>query len=66
MLENQLLVIQKLFQWEGHDPNWIHKELSKNHDCIRSGQISKESKTTIKKALNQWQWQLAWNDEDLG
>ena len=37
MLKNQLLVVQKFFQWEGRDPNWIlehslsfHK-LFKNH-----------------------------------
>jgi len=36
MLKNQLLVVQKLFQWEGHDPNWIHRRLLKNHDSIRS------------------------------
>jgi len=66
MLENQLLVVQKLFQWEGRDLNRIHKELIRNHDYIRSGQISKESKTAIKNTLNQWQWQPVWNDEDLG
>ena len=25
MLENQLLVVQNHFQWEGRDPNWIHE-----------------------------------------
>lgn len=50
----------------GFDPNWIHQELSKNHGCIRSRQISKNSKIAIKNTLNQWQWQPAWNDEDLG
>jgi hypothetical protein len=66
MLENQLLVVQKLFQWKVRDPNWIHRRLSKNHDCIRLEQISKESKTAIKNTLNQWQWLPAWNKEDLG
>ena len=65
MLENQLLVVQNLFQWEGCDPNWIHRRLSKNHDCIRLEQISKVSKIVIKNTLNQWKWKLAWNNEDL-
>ena len=50
----------------GIDPNQIHQRLAKNHDCIRSGRISKNSKTTIKNTLNQWQWQPVWNDKDLG
>jgi len=49
MLENKLLVVQKLFQWEGRDPNWIHRRLSKNHDCIRAGQISKEIQNSDQK-----------------
>ena len=49
MLKNKILVVQKLFKWEGRDSNQIHRRLSKNHDCIRSEQISKESKIVIKK-----------------
>ena len=64
--ENQLLVVQKIFQWEGRDPNWIHKQLLKNLDYVAMKQISKVSKTTIENTLNQWPWQLAWNNEDLG
>jgi len=38
MLENQLLVVQKLFQWEDHDLNWILKHF---HDYFKLCQASK-------------------------
>lgn len=66
MLENQLLVVQKLFQWEGCDPNWIHKKLSRTMSVSGWSKSLRKSKTMIKNTLNQWQWQPAWNDEDLG
>ena len=33
--ENQLLVVQKLFQWECRDPNWILKHSLSFHDCFK-------------------------------
>ena len=40
MLENQILVVQKLFQWEVHDLKWIHEnyqssKIVSNHDRLQ-------------------------------
>ena len=57
MLENKLLVVQKLFQCEGCDSNWIHEELSKFHDCIKLRQtLEIYEQRAIRKTSGQWQF----------
>ena len=57
MLENQLLVVQTIFQWEGHDLNWIHKNSQSAMTISKSLQSSKlVNKELSGRTSGQWQF----------
>lgn len=67
MLENQLLVVQKLFQWEGHDLDWIHKNSQSSVTISNQDRHKKilANKELSRRPLESGSLWLARNDEDL-
>ena len=67
MLENQLLVVQKLFQWEGRDLNQIHEDYQSTMTVSKHDRLQRFMSTERSgRPLNNGSWQIARNDEDLG
>ena len=54
MLENQLLVVQKLFQWEGRDTNWIHENYQTAMTVSNQDRLRINEQRAIRKTSGQW------------